>query len=195
MKKKELHEKISPIIIPKGRPQTVDISPSRTIWFKCQKKCNLPFKQPQISLTTSPTSNIKWSTTISTTIATKTLPMSKISTSATPKLNPKHSISTSVIDKRCFLKKDITPNRYHSHLCHLTKQNNCPHQHQHQPPPRFHMPSSQNSSIMMSLPPSISCTHLPPNVAGTPTIGTLGGTPITPTIASNSHNHFVILKH
>ena len=80
--------------------------------------------------------------------------------------------------------------RHHSHL---TKQNTCPHEHQHLLP---HLDLTCHPLTTSSITISISSrTHLPPDVAGTPTIGTLGEAPTVPTIAQRSYNHLVILKH
>ena len=65
------------VTLPKKRPPTLDIFPSRDIWLKRHKKYSSPFTQLQTNLAASPASNIKSSTSISASTATNAPPKSK----------------------------------------------------------------------------------------------------------------------
>ena len=136
----------------KRRPPILDIFPSRDIQLKRHKIYSLPFRQPQTSLTTTPTTNSKSPPPLHQTLP----PKLKISPPINPKLTAKHSKSFSVNDKLRFSKKDITftasttstpntttttsPNKIAVLISIITS-----------PPPRFHMPSSHISSITTPL--------------------------------------------
>ena len=148
----------SHIITTKGCPPTLDIFTSRHFRLRHHKKYSSPFTQLQTILTTAPISKFKSPTTIYTTTATKPPLKSKISPPTSPQSTPTHS--TSVTDKHLSSEKDITPTTTTTITSTATTTI---------PPtkipavmsintstlPRFYMPSSGTSSIMIPLSPSI----------------------------------------